>query len=175
MAEEKNEVKPLSRSEREAKLKDKAGWVIALFAAILAISTLVGGQNSGKILNSTIASNNIWSWYQAKNVRQVLYDTAAEQSNGTNKEKFLKESERMEKDKKDLAEKAKIMESERENARQKSPWFTYGGSTMQIAIVLLTASILVVSTGMFYAGVGVGLIGALLVSQALWLWIPFLK
>lgn len=175
MTNEKPEVKPMSRSEREAKLKDKAGWVIALFAAVLAISTLIGGQNSSKILNNTIASNNTWSWYQAKNVRQVLYETAAIQSTGANKEKFIKESLRMEQDKKDLAEKAKSMESEREKARQKSPWFTYGGSTMQIAIVLLTASILVVSTGMFYAGIGVGLIGTLLVSQALWLWIPFLK
>ncbi len=51
MAEEK---KSLSRSEREAQIKDKAGWVVALFAAVLAISTLVGGSNSSKILTNTI-------------------------------------------------------------------------------------------------------------------------
>jgi hypothetical protein len=29
------EVKPLSRSEREAQIKDKAGWVITVLAAML--------------------------------------------------------------------------------------------------------------------------------------------
>ena len=31
------ETKPLSRSEREAQIKDKAGWVITVLAAMLAI------------------------------------------------------------------------------------------------------------------------------------------
>jgi len=43
--------KPLSRSEKEAKIKDKAGWVITVLAALLAINTLVGGSNSSKILH----------------------------------------------------------------------------------------------------------------------------
>ena len=40
--------KPLSRSEREALIKDKAGWVITVLAAFLAINTLMGGSNSSK-------------------------------------------------------------------------------------------------------------------------------
>ena len=48
------EAKPPSRSEREAHIKDKAGWVITVLAALLAINTLVGGSNSSKILNNTI-------------------------------------------------------------------------------------------------------------------------
>ena len=50
--------KPLSRSEREALIKDKAGWVIVVFAALLAINTYMGGSNSSKILNNTIDANN---------------------------------------------------------------------------------------------------------------------
>ena len=77
MAEEK---KPLSRSEREALIKDKAGWVIVVFAALLAINTYMGGSNSGKILNNTIDANNTWSFYQAKSIKQTLtemrYDDA---------------------------------------------------------------------------------------------------
>ena len=38
MAEEK---KPLSRSEREANIKDKAGWLITVLAALLAINTYI--------------------------------------------------------------------------------------------------------------------------------------
>lgn len=168
-----SEVKPLSRSEREAKIKDKAGFVIVIFAAILAINTMIGGQNSSKIQNNTIAANNQWAWYQAKNVRQVLYETAAVESKITsNKEKFEKEAARMEADKKEIMEKAKKLEAERDVARQKSPWFTWGGSILQIAIVLLTASILAVSMPMFWISLAVGSVGSIFVSQALWMWLP---
>ena len=77
MAEEK---KPLSRSEREAQIKDKAGLVICVLAALLAINTLMGGSNSSKILNNTIEANNTWAFYQAKSIKQTLaemsYDDA---------------------------------------------------------------------------------------------------
>jgi len=173
MSEQKQEVKPLSRSEREAKIKDKAGFVIVILAAILAINTMIGGQNSSKIMNNTIAANNQWAWYQAKNVRQVLYETAATQAVKPDvKEKFEKEAARMEADKKEIMEKAKALEAERELARKKSPWFTWGGSVLQIAIVLLTASILAVSMPMYWISLVVGAVGSLFVSQALWLWLP---
>jgi hypothetical protein len=64
--------KPLSRSEREAQIKDKAGWVITVLAALLAINTLFGGSNSSKILNNTIDANNTWAFYQAKSIKQTL-------------------------------------------------------------------------------------------------------
>ena len=48
-----------SRSEREAKLKDKAGMVISVFALLLAVNSWYGGNLSGKVLNNTIASNNV--------------------------------------------------------------------------------------------------------------------
>lgn len=169
-----SEIKPLSRSEKEAKIKDKAGFVIVFLAALLAINTMIGGSNSSKIMNNTIAANNQWAWYQAKNVRQVLYETAAVESKiPANKEKFESEAARMEADKKEIMEKAKALEAEREVARQKSPWFTWGGSVLQIAIVLLTASILAVSMPMFWISLVVGAAGSLFVSQALWMWLPF--
>ena len=172
MSEEK---KAPSRSEREAAIKDKAGFVIVILAALLAINTMIGGQNSSKIMNNTIAANNQWAWYQAKNVRQVLYETSAMEARvPENKAKFEAEAARMKADKEEIMEKAKALEAEREVARKKSPWFTWGGSILQIAIVLLTASILAVSMPMFWVSVAVGSAGSLLVSQALWMWIPFL-
>ena len=175
MSDTKTEVKPLSRSEREAKIKDKAGFIIVFLAALLAINTMIGGSNSSKIQNNTIQANNMWAWYQAKNVRGVLYEiNAAETTNKDNKERFLAEKERMDKDKKEIMEKAKALEAERDAAKLKSPWFTWSGSVLQIAIVLLTASILTVSMPMFYISTVVGAVGAVLVSQALWMWIPWL-
>lgn len=174
MSESKPEVKPLSRSEREAKIKDKAGFVIVFLAALLAINTMIGGSNSSKIQNNTIQANNMWAWYQAKNVRGVLYEiNAIETNKPENREKFLAEARRMSDDKKEIMEKAKALEAERDAAKQRSPWFTWGGSILQISIVLLTASILAVSMSMFYISTLVGVVGAVIVSQALWMWMPW--
>jgi hypothetical protein len=170
MSEEK---KPLSRSEREAQIKDRAGFVIVVLAALLAINTMIGGQNSSKTMNNTIAANNQWAWYQAKNMRQVLYETAAVESKiPENRAKFEADAARMKADKEEIMAKAQALEAERDAARKKSPWFTWGGSVLQIGIVLLTASILAVSMPMFWVSIVVGSVGAVLVSQALWMWIP---
>lgn len=166
------ETKPLSRSEREAKIKDKAGFVIVFLAALLAINTLFGGQNSSVVMNNTISANNQWSWYQAKNIRQVLYETAALQAqNKQVKQELSKEADRMEHDKQQIMEKAIILEAQRDAARKKSPWFTWGGSILQISIVLLTASILAVSMPMFWISIIIGSIGGLFVTQAMWMWL----
>jgi hypothetical protein len=167
------ESKPLSRSEREAQIKDRAGFVIVVLAALLAISTMIGGQNSSKIMNNTIAANNQWAWYQAKNMRQVLYETAAVESKiPENQQKFNAEAARMKADKEEIMTRARALEEERDVARQRSPWFTWAGSVLQIGIVLLTASILAVSLPMFWISIVVGSVGAVLASQALWMWIP---
>ena len=168
------EKKPLTRSEKEAAIKDKAGFVIVFLAALLAINTMIGGSNSSKIQNNTIQANNMWAWYQAKNVRGVLYEiSAAEAKKPENAEKFKSEAERMSTEKKEIAEKAKALEAERDKAKERSPWFTWGGSILQISIVLLTASILAASMPMFWVSTVVGAVGSLIVTQALWMWMPW--
>jgi len=172
--------KPLSRSEREALIKDKAGWVITVLAALLAINTLMGGSNSSKVLNNTIEANNTWAFYQAKSIKQTLAEMAyddATRAKDTKKAEFLKAKiDRYDNEpnegKKDLMAKARKLESERAVAKSRSPWYTYAGSLFQIAIVLLTASILAVNNRLYHASIGVGILGAVLMSQAVWLWIP---
>lgn len=177
-----SETNSLSRSEREAQLKDKAGWVITVLAALLAINTLLGGSNSSKILNNTIAANDIWAFYQAKSIKQTSYEIASVQAadagNKSIAEKYAAKAATYESDpatgegKKELREKAKALDAERADAKLRSPWFTYAGSIFQIAIVLLTASILSVSNRLFLASIAVGVCGGILMSQALWLWLP---
>jgi hypothetical protein len=179
MAEEK---KPLSRSEREALIKDKAGWVIVVFAALLAINTYMGGSNSSKVLNNTIEANNTWSFYQAKSIKQTLAEQSQDDAkfrNDTKKIEYLqKKIDRYESEpetgegKKELMAKAKKLEAERAVAKTRSPWYTFAGSLFQIAIVLLSASILAVNNKLYTASLYVGGVAILLMSQAVWLWIP---
>jgi hypothetical protein len=74
--------------------------------------------------------------------------------------------------KKELMAKARGLEDERSVARQRSPWYTFAGSLFQIAIVLLSASILAVNNKLYTASLYVGGSAILLMSQAVWLWIP---
>jgi hypothetical protein len=179
MAEES---KPLSRSEREAHIKDRAGWTITVMAALLAVNTYIANGISSNILTNTIKANDTWNFYQAKSIKQTIAENARDDAHARKDTKRVQELtakiDRYESDpvknegKKELMEKAKGLEAERDEAKKHSPWLTFAGSVLQLSIVLLSASILAVSMGMFYSSILVGLIGAILMSQGIWLWVP---
>jgi hypothetical protein len=162
----------LSRSEREAKLKDKAGWVVAIFAALLAINTYIGNANSSRILNDTLNINDTYNFYQAKSIKQSLAEGQMDDAIAVKNEKktadLKAKIDRYESDpttgegKTQLLDKAHQLEADRNAAKERSPYFTFAGSALQISIVLLSAAILSVSVGLFWASVIVGGIGAIL-------------
>jgi hypothetical protein len=163
---------PGSRSEREAKIKDRAGMVISIFALMLAVNSWYGGKLSSIVLNNTLGANNTWAQYQAKAGRGVNYEIASKTtSDPTLKKEFKAEEDRMEKDKKELAVKAREMERLREEAKQSSPWIGYANTAYQLAIVVLSASILAVSMAMFWGSFLVAGVGLLLSAQGLFLFL----
>lgn len=173
--------KELSRSEAEAKIKDKAGWVITVFAALLAINTLYSSSNSGKILTNTIMANDIWGFYQAKSIKQTLaqmsLETAIDKGEKKRASELKEKISKYESDtatqegKVELRAKALKLEAERADAKKRSPWYTYAGSLLQIAIVLMTASILAVSMSLFWGSLTVGLFGSIIMTNGIWMWL----
>ena len=160
-----------SRSEREAKIKDKAGMVISVFALFLAVNSWYGGKLSSTVLNNTLGANNAWAQYQAKNGRGVSYEIAAlTTADKTLSAKFQAEKDRMESDKKEIAETARAMEAAREAAKKSSPWIGYASTAYQLAIVILSASILAVSMPMFWSSFIVAGVGLLLSFNGIFLW-----
>jgi len=171
-----------SRSEREAKIKDKAGWVITVIAALLAVNTYIANGLSSEVLTNTIKANDTWNFYQSKSIKQTIAENARDDAIARRDTKKIAELtakiDRYESDpatgegKQQLMARARSLESQRDETKKHSPWLTFAGSALQLSIVLLSASILAVSMGMFYASIGVGLIGAILMSQGIWLWFP---
>jgi hypothetical protein len=160
-----------SRSEREAKLKDKAGMVISIFALLLAVNAWYGGKLGSTVLNNTLGANNKWAQYQAKAGRGVSYEIAAKTATDPKlKAEFMAEKERMDSDKKAIGDEAKDMEYERELAKKSSPWIGYASTAYQLAIVVLSASILAVSMAMFWGSFAVAGFGILLSLNGLFLW-----
>jgi hypothetical protein len=160
-----------SRSEREAKIKDRAGMVISVFALLLAVNAWYGGKLGSTVLNNTLGANNTWAQYQAKAGRGVTYEIAAKTAADPKlKAEFQAEKERMDVDKKELAVKAKELEAVREEAKTSSPWIGYASTAYQLAIVVLSASILAVSMAMFWGSFVVAGFGILLSLNGLFLW-----
>lgn len=170
---------PGSRSEREARIKDKAGMVINVFALLLAVNTYFGNQYSSLILNNTIKANDTWAFYQAKSLKQTMAEYAQEDAVRAGDRKRAEELQvkidRYETEpkegKRDLMVFAKQLEHDRDQAKQKSPWTSYASTAFQLSIVLLSASILAVSMSLFWGSFVVAGLGVLLMSQGVWLWI----
>ena len=162
-----------SRSEREAKIKDKAGLVINIFALLLAVNAYIGGSLSSTVMNNTIKANDLWNFYQAKSIKQTQYELAAQQNDDPVKSKKWIEKaasyEEGEEGKRVLFEKAKKLELERDEAKKKSPWISYASTAYQLSIVVLSASILSVSMYLFWGSFVVAGIGFLLMIQGLFL------
>jgi hypothetical protein len=169
-----------SRSEREAKIKDKAGMVINVFALLLAVNVWYGGKLSSTVLNNTIKASDTYSFYQAKSIKQTLAESALydAQRNGDKKRaaELQAKIERYESDpktgegKRELLAKAKSLEADRDEAKLRSPWIGYASTAYQLSIVVLSASILAVSMSMFWGSFAVAAVGILLSSQGLFLW-----
>ena len=176
-----NAVKPPvgSRSEREAKLKDKAGMVISVFALILAINSWYGGKLSSTTLNNTIAANDVWQFYEAKSIKQTLaeqsLDDAIYRKDAEKIEQLKAKIARYESDpatgegKVELMAKAKKLEADRDYAKKQSPWIGFASTLYQLSIVVLSASILAVSTSMFWGSFFVAGLGLLLSAQGIFL------
>ena len=149
----------MTRSELEIIIKRRAAITVTVFAALLAVNTMLGNSNSSKVLTNTIQSNNMWAWYQAKNVRSVIYEVAGKETAAA----------RMKSDMEEIMIKAQMLESERDKAKIKGPYYTYAGTALQLGIVLSTAAILAVTMPLFWLSVGVGSLGAVLMGAAYYL------
>jgi len=167
-----------SRSEREAKIKDKAGLVINIFALALAVNAWYGGTLSSTVLNNTIKANDTWAFYQAKSMKQTMAEYARDEAvraqDTRRVEELTARIDRYENEpkegKKDLMIKAQKLEADRDEAKKRSPWIGYASTAYQMSIVLLSASILAVSMSLFWSSFVVAGVGLLLSSQGVLLW-----
>ena len=175
------EKKSLSRSEREAQIKDKAGLVIVFMALFLAANTYIANGFSSTAQTNLLQASNTYGFYQSKSIKQTLAEGQLEDAKqGTDKariEKLEAKIARYESEpdtgegKRELLAKAQSLEAARDEARAHGPWLTFSGMLFQLAIVLLSASILAVNNKMYKASLGVGAMGLVLMAQGYWLWI----
>jgi hypothetical protein len=162
--------------------KTYCALLVSTLALILALNNL-GGSNTGKEATMTnILAANMYSFYQAKSIRQTEYKLVADRLEiqlATEKlspqateliqnklSAYKKNIERYESEpetgegKKELMAKAKHLEEERDLALRKDPWFDYAEGLLQLAIVLTSVAIISNRRAMFYAAIVLGMVGS---------------
>ena len=152
----------------------------ALFAVMLAITSLGGSNAMKEMLLAQQEASNQWAFYQSKVMREHLYKTNKELVGAillergaslrpeakSNYETLLKNFEneevRYRAEKGKIEEAAKHSENNRDVNRQKDPYFDYAEVLLQIAIVLASISILSGIRLVFYFSIGAAVLGSLL-------------
>lgn len=190
----------LGRDAEEENRKDREKYIgvyIGILAVLLAICSL-GGSNATKdatILN--IKAANTWAFFQAKNVRRHVLRTTTDElelrlatetgltADGkaaiADKIKSYKaQDEELTKGKEGLDAlftQAKEMETERDVAMRRDPYFDWGGALIQIAIVLASVAILTGGSVILWSSMGVAALGILMTVNGFMLWfsLPYLS
>ena len=165
-----------------SKFKERAGWIITLFAAMLALNSILDGENSSQILSDTVEANNVWAFYQAKSIKQTLtemrYEDALARNDNKTADILKAKVDRYESDpksgegKKELMAKARAIEENRALCELKGPWYTFSNAAFQIAIVIMAAAMISLSLRMYWISIGVGFLATLLMLQGFWLFLP---
>ena len=171
--------KVLTRSEAEAQIKDRAGLVIVIMALFLAGNTYLANGFSGTAQTKLLQATNSYGFFQAKSIKQSIAEGQLEATTDPKRKEILQAKiDRYESDpakgegKKELMAKALQIEAERDEAKKHTPWLTFAAMAFQLAIVLLSASILAVDKRMFWGSIGVSIFGTMLLTQGIWLVIP---
>jgi hypothetical protein len=156
----------------------RVALVTAIFAVLLAVSSLGGNNAMKEMLLAQQQSSDQWAFYQAKVVREHLYRSqklrieadlmergaAMRPEVRKHYESMLKkmgeEETRYGKEKKEIEEEAKKLEHDRDLNRSKDPYFDYAEVLLQISIVMASISILAVSRQVFYFAIVLASLGA---------------
>ena len=166
------------------KSKNRTALLISSLAMVLAIASLGGSNAMKEAAHENILAANTYSFYQAKAIRQqalkiAISDLELKLASDPKmppqiKELFTKKIEEYQKTiaryesepetkegKKELLVKAKGHEAIRDHALLQDPWFDYAEGLLQIAIVLLSVSIIGSIPALFLVGGIVGFLGLL--------------
>jgi hypothetical protein len=176
------------------KFTRRVALTTAIFAAILAISSLGGSKAMKEMILAQQQASDQWAYYQAKAGREHFYrgqkmrleldllekeslKPEIKQRYEALLQKMADQEERYGKDRQVIEKEARELEHERDVARSKDPYFEYAEALLQIAIVMASVAILSQSRTIFGVALAAALLGTLLCLNGFFLFVhlPFLS
>lgn len=152
----------------------------ALFAVILAITSLGGNNAAKQMMLSQQQSSNLWAYYQSKVTREHLYRVEKQKTEAQLVERgramnaqardlyeknyrvYAAEEKRYGAEKMEIEQNAKKLEQQRDIGSAKDPYFDYAEVMLQIAIVMASISILSGSRPVFGISIACAILGSFL-------------
>lgn len=185
----KREAKREAKEESKDKFRSRAAVWVAILAAMMAIRGLGGEDAKDEMIGKNILASDAWAHYQAKDVRQTSYKIASEaladevKTGGLTGDRLAAAQKRLKKyqdtvtryesekvaagdtnggGKKEIMERAKGLQEEREHYERKNKSFDFAEMFFQLGLVLASVSILTTSRKMLVASIILGAIGGVL-------------
>jgi hypothetical protein len=149
----------------------KIALLIAVLALVLAFSETLGKAAQTNALSLNIEASNLWSFFQAKTIRQTVLRTAAEQTEAMSPsstkliEQWRKTAQRYQTEpetgegRDELMARAKEAEKKRDRAMAAYHQYELASAAVQIAIVLASAAIVTTAMVLAWIGAGLGVVG----------------
>ena len=166
MPEAHESLETAEHAEHAAHSNRKVALVIAILALFLSLSEMLGKSAQTEAIGANVEASNLWSFFQAKTVRQTMVRTATEQlkltaeaaSDPATRAAMEKQIEAWQKTaarydsepethegRKELSERAKESEEHRDLAMARYHHYEIGSAAFQIGIVLASGAVI---TGM---------------------------
>jgi len=187
--------RPAHSVEGDDRFRKFTGIYVGVVAMLLAIATLGGANVTKQMLSANISASDAYAYYQAKVLRQAVYETAAGQigtvldaypalAAGPKKraaalaERYRAIAARSASDpesghgQKELLAKAQELEKRRDRAEQRNPNFEFAEALYQIAIVLGSVSIVAASRRLLDLSGILAALGTLLTINGYFLLVP---
>lgn len=162
----------MAEEKKEAWLNYLALMTV-IFAVCATLSTFKGGGYSTRSVMSQSQASDEWAFYQTKSIKLYMYQMQKEtmemklldspkSTANTYQEKiadYNKKIEKYELEKTELAEKAKHLESVRDESQKHSQAFGVAIIFLQISILLSSIAGLLKKKLVWYAGMATGFVG----------------
>lgn len=188
-----------AEAEQNERFRNGAALLIAFLAAILAIGGLGGGNATDDYIDYNIRANDTWAFFQAKNMRQTLYEVAADEveaeiaaagaatpAQQARLDEYRATVARYDSEpdpqaphditrgegKRELRARAEMLEAERDRAAVRDANFDLAEVALQIALVLGSVAILALSKPVLILSGLLGVIGTLLTANGFLLLFP---
>lgn len=153
--------------------------LIAAFAVLLSLAEMSGSNAEQEALKSNVDAANLWAFFQAKTTRQAMLERASEMLQlqtpslppggraavdaqlaewRATIERYESEPQNQE-GRKELVGRAKAAEAIRDHALAVDNMFDYSSASLQLAIVLASASVVLGVIALAWMAGGLGLLG----------------
>jgi hypothetical protein len=180
MSEIHEAIEKAQEGEHGEGFNKKIALIIAILALFLSFSETLGKGAQTEVVTKNIEASDLWAFFQAKDIRRTVVSVAADQTNllaagladpaakaaiDKQVETWRHTAERYESDpksgngRKELEEKAKEAEEERDLSTAKYHHYELASAAFQIGIVLASAAVITGMVLLAWLAGGLGLIG----------------